>query len=66
MTEEPKLVLSPWIKGEALGYMCSICGQVFLLPEDRTPKKAMEEVIDAFKEHIREGHFEAQELGREA
>ncbi len=66
MTEKPKLVPGPWIKGVAFGYMCSICGQAFLPPEDRTPKEAMEELLEAFNEHIHEIHSEAQEPGPEA
>jgi hypothetical protein len=56
MTERPKLVLSPWIKGEPLSYRCSFCDQPFLLPEDRSPKEAMEEVWTAFEQHIRDEH----------
>jgi hypothetical protein len=56
MTERPKLVLSPWIKGERFSYRCSICDQPFLLPEDRSPKEAMEEVLAAFNEHVCDEH----------
>jgi hypothetical protein len=56
MSERPKLVLSPWIKGEPLSYRCSICDHPFLLPEDRSPKEAMEELLAAFDEHIRDKH----------
>ena len=37
-----------------MAYKCSLCGQMFLLPEDRSPKKAAAEVMDAFREHLRE------------
>jgi hypothetical protein len=56
MTGKPELILSPWIKGETFHYECSRCKQAFLPPEDRSPKEAMEEVLEAFEEHIREDH----------
>lgn len=36
----------------------TLCGQMFLPPENRSPKEAAAEVMDAFKEHIRELHAE--------
>jgi hypothetical protein len=56
MAERPKLVCSPWIKGEPFSYGCSICGQPFPPPEDRSPKEAMQELLAAFNEHIRDEH----------
>ena len=56
MTEKPELVVSPWIKGQPMHYTCSFCRRAFLPPEDRSPKEAMEEVLVAFEEHIREEH----------
>jgi hypothetical protein len=56
MTEKPLLVLRTWIKGELLSYRCSICDQLFLLPEDRCPKEALEEVWAAFNEHTHDEH----------
>jgi hypothetical protein len=58
MSERPKLVMTNWLRGEAIGYKCSLCSRVFLLPEDRSPKEAAAEVMDAFKEHVRELHAE--------
>ncbi len=58
VSERPELVMTNWLRGEAMGYKCSLCGQVFLLPEDRTPKEAAAEVMAAFKEHVREQHAE--------
>ena len=58
MTERPRIVLSPWIKGEPLRYTCSLCGRTFIFPEDRSPKEGMAEVLTAFDEHVREAHPE--------
>ncbi len=65
MSERPELVTTNWPRGEAMGYKCSLCGQVFLPPEDRTPKEAAAEVMAAFKEHVREQHGE-RHRGEEA
>ena len=56
MIEIPKLTAKPLIENETFGYMCSSCSQPFLPPEDRSPKEAMEEVWEAFNEHIRDEH----------
>ena len=61
MYDRPQLVLSPWIKGEPVHYKCSACNQMFILPEDRTPKEAMAEVWAAFHEHVRDVHPEEKE-----
>jgi hypothetical protein len=66
MIETPKLLIRPWTRGEPFSYICSVCGQPFLLPEDRAAKEAMEELLEAFKEHIREIHSDGQEPGRHA
>jgi hypothetical protein len=60
MTERPRIVLSQWTKGDPINYKCSLCGRVFILPEDREPKEAMAEVLAAFNEHVYETHPEAQ------
>lgn len=52
----PQLLINPWIRGEQVTYGCSICGQVFLPPEDRNPKEAMAELWAAFQAHVRETH----------
>lgn len=56
MEEEPKLELSPWVRGRPINYRCSACGQVFVPPEDRNVAEAMLELLEAFHEHVREGH----------
>ncbi len=56
MSEKPQLVMTNWVKGEPFAYKCSLCGQTFLLPEDRTPKEAMAEVLAAFNDHCRKDH----------
>jgi hypothetical protein len=59
MIEKAQLVLSWWIKGELITRRCSLCGQVFLLPEDRNPNEAVVELLAAFDYHVREVHGEA-------
>jgi len=61
--EFPQLILYDLDTVEPLTYRCSTCGQMFLLPEDRTPKEAVAEMWIAFKDHVRESHpeFEAAE-----
>ncbi len=54
--ERPHLVMSPWIKGHEITYECSACGQIFVLPEDRSPKEAVTELRAAFQEHVRSEH----------
>ena len=54
----PQLVMASWIKGEPMVYQCSLCGQVFLLPEDRSPKEGVAELWSAFNDHVREVHAE--------
>jgi hypothetical protein len=56
MTERPQLVISPWVKGEPIAYRCSVCGRIFLLPEDRNAKEAMAELWATFGDHVREVH----------
>jgi hypothetical protein len=43
-------------KGEPVAYHCSLCGQLFLLPDDRSPKDAAAELVAAFQEHVDEEH----------
>ena len=58
MSERPTLVTTNWLCGEAIAYKCTLCDQIFLPPEDRSPKEATAEVMDAFKEHLHERHGE--------
>jgi hypothetical protein len=55
--EKPHLVMSGG-KDEPLAYRCSLCGQLFLLPDDRSPKDAAVELLAAFQEHVAEAHAE--------
>lgn len=59
MSETPRLVMTEWIKGTPIVYQCSLCGQGFVPPEDRTPKEAMAEVWAAFSDHVAEVHSQA-------
>ena len=54
--EQPRLVAAGWVKGEPMAYRCSLCGQIFLLPDDRTPKEAPAELRAAFHQHVGEEH----------
>ena len=56
MIEKPQLEISDFRKGEPFIYRCSVCGQIFLPPEDRSPKEAMAELLAAFHEHIEDVH----------
>jgi hypothetical protein len=58
LNEKPHLVVTSWIKGEPMSYECSRCGQIFLLPEDRSPKDAVAELLAAFHDHVGEVHAE--------
>ena len=39
-------------KGEPMTYECSLCGQVFLVRDDLSPKDAAEELVAAVEEHV--------------
>ena len=54
--EKPRLVVTAWVKGEPIAYQCSLCGQNFLLPDDRAAKQAAAELVAAFHQHVREEH----------
>ena len=55
-SEKPRLVVTEWVKDEPVAYQCSLCGQIFLLPDDRTPKEAAAELRAAFHQHVGEEH----------
>jgi hypothetical protein len=40
-------------KGEPMTYECSLCGHVFLVRDDLSPKDAAKELVAAFGEHVR-------------
>jgi hypothetical protein len=56
MTGMPRLVINGKTTGEPICYRCSVCDEVFLLHEDRTPKEAAAELLAVFSEHVREKH----------
>ena len=58
--EKPQLVMTRG-EGEPMAYHCSLCGQLFLLPDDRSPRDAAAELLEAFREHVREEHAERAE-----
>ena len=57
--ENPRLEIT-LADNEPAGYRCSVCEQIFILPEDRNPKEAAIELLAAFQEHV------VVEHGREA
>ncbi len=56
MSERPHLVIEVRKKEEPFAYECSVCRQKFVLPEDRSPKEAVAELLDAFNEHVQKEH----------
>ncbi len=55
--EKPRLVMTR-SKDEPMTYQCSLCGQLFILPDDRSPKDAAAELLAAFQDHVGEEHAE--------
>jgi hypothetical protein len=39
-------------KGEPMTYECSLCGHLFLVPDDRSVEDAAAELLAAFEEHV--------------
>ncbi len=39
-------------KGEPMTYECSLCGQLFLVPDERSVEDAAAELLAAFEEHV--------------
>ena len=58
--EKPCLVISEAVAGHPILYQCSLCGQKFALPEDRSPKEGASELLAAFRDHLREEHAESE------
>ena len=50
------LIMSHYVKGEPISYVCSLCGKQFLLPEDRSPKEGATELLAAFSDHVKKRH----------
>jgi hypothetical protein len=55
-SEKPRLEVTEWVRGEPVAYKCSRCGQIFLLPDDQSPKEAAAELLAAFHDHVGEVH----------
>ena len=53
-------MIKTWKLGDPFAYLCSLCGQEFIVPEDRSAKEAMAELWEAFNEHAKEVHGEDQ------
>jgi hypothetical protein len=51
-TRTKNLTSSNGAKGEPMAYHCPLCGQLFLLPEDRDPEQAAAELLAAFHGHV--------------
>jgi hypothetical protein len=56
MKDKAHLIIKIPAKGEPMVYQCSLCDQIFPLPEDGTPKEAMATIRATFQEHIRGSH----------
>jgi hypothetical protein len=56
--KKPRLAVTSWC--EPVAYRCSLCGRVFLPPEDRSPKDAAVELLAAFQDHVEEVHAEEE------
>lgn len=56
MNERPQLVMEASARGEAIVYKCSACGQMFLLPNEQTPKDAAAKLWAAWNQHVQEKH----------
>jgi len=54
--KKPQLVVTGW--AEPVTFQCSLCGQIFLPPEDRSPRDATVELLVAFQHHVGEVHAE--------
>ncbi len=39
-------------KGEPMTYQCSICGHVFIVPDEGSVEDAAAELLAAFEEHV--------------
>ncbi len=51
-----QLVFAGSVSGDPVFYKCSPCDQLFMLPEDGSPKEALSELYAAFKGHVRQEH----------
>ena len=58
MAKRPQLIVSQWVRGQPLGYECSLCARVFTLPEDLEPKESAARLIAEFLDHIEKMHPE--------
>ena len=51
VNEKPHLGVTE-VKGEPMTYQCSLCGHVFLVPDDESVEDAAAELMAAFEEHV--------------
>jgi len=56
MNEKPQLVMDASAKGESIVYRCSACTEIFLLPNEQTPKAAAAKLWAAWNQHVQEKH----------
>lgn len=59
MADKPQLITSASGKGEPINYVCSRCGQIFPLADERSPKEAVAILYSRFKNHIEQEHSDA-------
>ena len=57
--DKPHLILWGSGKDEPMTFHCSLCGQAFSLPKDRSPEEGVAELWAAFAHHLQENHSKA-------
>jgi hypothetical protein len=60
MDKKPQLIVSQWVRGQPLGYECSLCAQTFMLPEGLSPRESAARLIAEFQDHIKRIHPEKE------
>ena len=56
IAEKPKLIVSNSNKGEPIYYTCSRCLRGFPFPDHTSPKEAVRELYQRFREHVEKEH----------
>ena len=62
MVGQPQLIVTSFGKSRPIDYVCSLCGRIFPLPEEQSPKEAAAALYSRFKDHIRQDHPETSPL----
>jgi len=59
MARKPQLIVGVSGEHEAINYMCSCCSRAFPLPEDQSPKEAVANLYQSFRDHVELEHSES-------